>query len=200
MLEVFADIACPFTYVGLRRLLTERERLGLEVSIRVLPWPLEIINGTPLDPDFVATEVDALRRQVAPDLFAGFDPRTFPKTTLPAMSVAEAAYRLGTETGEATSLALREALFDHGRDVSRPDVLDEITKAFELPHPTEADRQAVLDGYEEGKRRGVVGSPHFFAGSIDEFCPALRIAHEHGTFEVSATLERLDRLIRAAAA
>ena len=76
--EVFADIVCPFTHVGLRRL--SEARRGRETSpvVRVRAWPLEWLNGAPLDPDIVAREIDALRAQVAPDLFAGFDAATFP--------------------------------------------------------------------------------------------------------------------------
>ena len=33
----------------------------------------------------------------------------------------------------------------------------------------------------EGRRRGVTGSPHFFVGEDDFFCPALDLGHdEHG--------------------
>ena len=72
-IEVFADVTCPFTHVGLRRLVDLRTQLGRpDVHLRVRAWPLEIVNGQPLDPDFIAEEVDDIRGQVAPDLFEGF--------------------------------------------------------------------------------------------------------------------------------
>ena len=56
------------------------------VVLRVRAWPLELVNGEPLAADLVAEEVRELREQVAPDLFAGFDPTRFPATSLPAMT------------------------------------------------------------------------------------------------------------------
>ena len=50
VIEVFADIACPFAHVGLRRFVTERERRGLDrPRLRVRAWPLELVNGKPFD-------------------------------------------------------------------------------------------------------------------------------------------------------
>ena len=61
-IEVFADISCPFTHVGLRRLVEERARLGRDdVVLHVRAWPLELVNGAPITGDFVGTEIDALR-------------------------------------------------------------------------------------------------------------------------------------------
>ena len=57
---------------------------GLDVGLRLRAWPLELVNDAPLDADLIADEVAALRAHVAPDLFAGFDPQHFPKTSLPA--------------------------------------------------------------------------------------------------------------------
>lgn len=61
------------------------------MAVRVCSWPLELVNGTPLDPGEVAGHVRDLRAQVAPDLFARFDPATLPRTTLPALALAAAA-------------------------------------------------------------------------------------------------------------
>ena len=48
--------------------------------MRVRAWPLELVNGTPLDSAMIGEEVDELRAQVAPDLFTGFDLSGFPGT------------------------------------------------------------------------------------------------------------------------
>ena len=37
------------------------------------PWPLELVNGRPLDPQVTLRHVQELREQVAPDLFADFN-------------------------------------------------------------------------------------------------------------------------------
>ena len=84
VLEVFADIGCPFAYVGLRRLVARRDELGRDdVVLRVHAWPLELVNGVPLDRSFIAEEVEVLRDTVPPDLFAGFDPAALPGVVAP---------------------------------------------------------------------------------------------------------------------
>ena len=78
-IEVFADVVCPFTHVGLRRLSEARRARDMSPPMRVRAWPLEWVNGAPLDTDLAAMEIAAFREQVAPELFAGFDPATFPR-------------------------------------------------------------------------------------------------------------------------
>ena len=52
--EVFADVLCPFTHVGLHTLSDRRGERGLdEPRLRIRAWPLELINGRPLDPHHV---------------------------------------------------------------------------------------------------------------------------------------------------
>ena len=70
--EVFAEVACPFTHVGLRRFVAERAAGGAARPLVVRAWPLEWVNGHPLDAHHVRAEIDALRETVAPELFAGF--------------------------------------------------------------------------------------------------------------------------------
>src|SRR6266545_1394952 len=103
-IEVFADVCCPFTHVGLRRLVERRELLGANQTIRVRAWPLELVNGHPLDPHLITEEVDALRKQVAPDLFSGLVPAAFPRTSLPALALTDAAYAVRAEIGERVAL------------------------------------------------------------------------------------------------
>jgi predicted DsbA family dithiol-disulfide isomerase len=84
VIEVFADVACPFTHVGLRRFVDRRAELGRhDVTLRVRSWPLEIVNGQPLDPHFIAEEIDEIRQQVAPALLQGFTEATFQRVRFP---------------------------------------------------------------------------------------------------------------------
>jgi predicted DsbA family dithiol-disulfide isomerase len=175
-IRVFADVVCPFTHVGLRRLVERRRELGVGAVLRVRAWPLELVNGQPLDAALVAEEVEELRDQVAPDLFTGFDPTRFPTSSLPAMALAHAAYRRSSEVGERVSLALRHTLFEEGRDIGTAEVLVDVARAHGLEPPGEVDRAEILADWEEGRRRGVQGSPHFFVGDVGFFCPALEIA------------------------
>ena len=199
VVEVFADIACPFTHVGLHRFGAHRQQRGrTEPLLRVRAWPLELVNGQALDGRSLTPKIEALRASIAPDLFAGFDEHRFPTTTLPAMAAEAAAYRQGLELGEQFSLAVRRALFEDGLDVSAEDVLRDLRQAYGVPPPCQADRSAVLDDFAEGKRRGVVGSPHFFTADGDFFCPSLDIEHGDDGYEVSFDSVGFKRFVAAA--
>jgi predicted DsbA family dithiol-disulfide isomerase len=180
VIEVFADVVCPFTHVGSRRIVAERDaRDRGDVVLRCRAWPLELVNGAPLDAALVAEEVVALRDSVAPDLFEAFDPARLARTSVPALSLAAAAYRVDMATGERVSLALRTALFEDGRGLQDPAVLAAIAVDAGLgPDAAGADEDAVRAAWEEGGRRGVVGSPHYFVDGTGMFCPTLRIARD----------------------
>jgi predicted DsbA family dithiol-disulfide isomerase len=193
VIEVYADISCPFTHFGLRRLVAAREERGAHAAIRVHAWPLEWVNGQPLDPAFVASEVAALREQVAPDLFERFDPESFPRTVIPAFGLAAAGYTRDDTTGEGVSIALRKALFEEGLDIADNDVIAKIAATFDIePLDPDAAATAVRDDWERGKLRGVQGSPHFFAGDRDWFCPSLRIRHDDHGFDVAVARARMN--------
>ncbi len=184
-IEMFADVSCPFAYVGLRRLVDARAARGSHAQIRVRAWPLEWINGRQLQPDFVAAEISGLRAGVAPQLFNGFDPARFPDTTIAALGLAAAAYEMDAGVGERLSLRLREALFEEGRDLTDAAELRAIGRAFGVePLSGSATEALVRADWERGRARGVLGSPHFFAGGRSWFCPSLRIHHEGSEFEV----------------
>jgi len=197
VIEVYADIWCPFTHVGLRSVVRRRQQLGRDdVVIHVRAWPLELVNGAPLDPSVTAKHIDHLRAQVALDLFARFDPDHFPRTSLPALALAAAAYRQSDRTGEAISLALRNALFEEGRDISLPDVLASVASAHGVADPEAKDHQTVLAEWQQGKARGVQGSPHFFCGECDVFCPSLDISKdEEGHLQLRRNMEALDAFL-----
>jgi 2-hydroxychromene-2-carboxylate isomerase len=80
------------------------------------------------------------------------------------------------KTGEAMSLALRHALFEEGLDISRPEVLSEISKSLDVGPFGASDDQAVRRDWKTGVGRGVKGSPHFYCGGVDAFCPSLDIS------------------------
>jgi predicted DsbA family dithiol-disulfide isomerase len=198
-IEVYADIVCPFTHVGLRRLSEARHERGVAVSLRVRAWPLEWINGAQLGADFVAREIDALRAQVAPDMFAGFDAALFPLTSIPALGLAAAAYAVDDTIGAAMSMALRDALFEHGKNIADPDVLLDVARRFGVaPFDPVRGEQAVKSDWERGKARGVQGSPHFFVGDTGWFCPSLDIAHTGERFDIHTDSETMRDFYAAA--
>lgn len=196
MIEVFADVWCPFTHVGLHAIAAARDAAGrADVGIRVRAWPLELVNGHPMDPEAAARNAAALREQVAPDLFAHIDVAHFPTSTLEALALTEAAYRIGVAEGERTAFALRDALFERGIDISAGPVLAAIAEDVGVPMPVEADRATVLAAWEEGRTRGVVGSPHFFCGARDVFCPSLELTRDQGVLTARRDTSALDAFI-----
>jgi predicted DsbA family dithiol-disulfide isomerase len=189
IIEVFADAGCPFAHVGLRRLVEYRARAGRhDVVLRVRAWPLELVNGHPLDPAFIAEEVDEIRTQVAPDLFVGFTQGAFPATSLRAMALSIRAYEMSDTTGEQVSLAVRDALFERGLDIADASVLKTIADRYGVPVGADlsSDAELVRRDWEEGAARGVVGSPHFVLSAGDFFCPALRIDRVDGHLRIVA--------------
>lgn len=182
-IEVFADIWCPFAHVGLRAVLAQRSaRDRNDIPMIVRSWPLELVNSAPMNPDKTEEHIHHLREQVVPELFLGFNRSTFPTTTLPALALVARAYRASNAHGEQMSLAVRDALFERGLDISDPHVLADLASTVGTDLPDEADRQQVVADWHEGQRRGVIGSPHFFCGSVEAFCPSLDISRdpEHG--------------------
>jgi predicted DsbA family dithiol-disulfide isomerase len=188
--EVFADILCPFTHVGLHMLIDRRaERGRTEPHLRIRAWPLELINGAPLDPHHIGAEITALRASVRPDLFAGFSVDTFPPTSMVAFALSAAADRTGDPVlAEDVGMALRDAVFEQGLDIGRPEVVAAIAARFALdPLDADATEAAVRVDWEEGSARGVIGSPHFFTGDdASWFCPGLAISRDDvGNFVVA---------------
>lgn len=197
VVEVFADITCPFAHAGLHRWCDARDRSGRsDIALKVRAWPLEIINGQALDGHAVAHKVELLA-EVFPKLFVGFSPDTFPATTLPALALTNAAYRSDTSTGEQVALALRDAVFIEGRDIADAQVLAGIASAHGLGGYGPADEAAVLADLEEGRRRGVVGSPHYFVGAAATFCPGLEIEHRHEDLDIHLAGERFREFLDA---
>jgi predicted DsbA family dithiol-disulfide isomerase len=193
VVEVYADIRCPFAHVGLRRLVARREQTGADFALRVRAWPLELVNDAPLDPHLIAEEVEVLRAHVAPDLFTGFDPDRFPATSLPALAAAAIAYDAGVETGERVALDLRTALFEQGLDVASDDVLRAVLRGEALGG--ERGRALVEEDWRRGRELGVVGSPHFFVGGADFFCPALDVRRVDDRLQVADMTSRLDAIV-----
>ncbi len=179
VVEVFADIWCPFTHVGLRGFEEQRVRTGrTDVGIRVRAWPLELVNGTPLDPDATLEHAHDLREQVAPNLFRNLDVDRFPSSTLPALALVDRAYRTEFQVGERASFTLRDALFEEGQDISDPVVLERVADELGVGGQDQSDVAAVMADWHEGRRRGVLGSPHFYCGATDVFCPLLEITKD----------------------
>ncbi len=183
--EVFADMTCPFAHVGLKAVARHVSEQVSPVAVRVRAWPLEWVNGSPLDADAVAVKAAALTAQLGVADFARFTVDAWPVSTIPALNLAGVAYGINDATGFAVSLALRAALFEQGRNIAEPTVLAEVAAAHGLPTGSFASALDVLEpsesvrsDYELGLARGVKGSPHFWVERDDFFCPALDLGHD----------------------
>ena len=198
VIEVFADIWCPFTHVGLKLAARQlRDRGRQDMAIRVRSWPLEWVNGRPLDPTATLDHVNELRDQVSADLFVGFDASRFPHSTVPVLALVAHAYRADPELGQALSFEVREWFFERGLDVSDPDTLTAIARSFGLGAPDPDDYIAVVTDWKEGDRRGVEGSPHFFCAGVSVFCPSLQISKnpQSGDRTIDTNLNRLQAFL-----
>ena len=130
---------------------------------------------------------------MAPDLFTDFDHSHLPRTSLPALALAAAAYRHDDRMGEAVSLALRDSLFEGGRDISRQDVLVSVASAHGVGDVGPEDDERVREEWRDGQSRGVLGSPHFFCEDIEAFCPSLDISRDaEGHIQLRRNAEALD--------
>jgi predicted DsbA family dithiol-disulfide isomerase len=197
LIEVFADVVCPFTHVGLRRLLAYRQQMQrVDVAIRVRAWPLELVNRERVPQHLLVEEVAELRHTVASDLFTGFRPELFPMSSLPALALAASAYGTDIKTGERVSVALREALFEEGRDITDPAELLRIGQLATLDDTSGSEADVRAD-YAEGRARGVIGSPHFFVDGEGFFCPTLAIEQVDGHLSISYDAEGFDEFIRS---
>jgi predicted DsbA family dithiol-disulfide isomerase len=186
-IEVFADACCPFAHVGLRRIREACDAAGRsDLVLHVRAWPLELVNGDPLDGSFIGEECDEIREQVAPDLFSGFLVDSFPGSSIPAMAAAARAYAVSPEAGQAVSLAVRDALFEQGRHIGDHAVLAEIAAehGVDLPDDPAGDEALVRAEWQDGRARGVVGSPHFFIHGENVFCPVLDITRVDGHLRI----------------
>ena len=191
---VYADIVCPFAYIGLTRLIERRRELGRDdVRFRIRSWPLELVNGKPVDGTFIGEEIDEIRPQVAPDLFCGFDVAAFPASSLPGLALTAQAYAVDDATGESVAMELRRLVFEEGRDIADPSVLGQVARRHGLAGSSNLD--AVLAEYADGRSQDVVGSPHFFIDRTSMFCPVLDIRRVDGTLRVKVDQAALDTLV-----
>jgi predicted DsbA family dithiol-disulfide isomerase len=196
-IEVYADIWCTFAHVGLRMADEHRRASGrADVRLHVRAWPLEWVNGAPMDPQKVADHVAELQEHVAPTMFQHVDVEHFPTSTIDALALVARAYRAGDEVGERASFMVRNALFEEGRDIADPAVLSDLGARLGIGAPDQADRDAVRAEYEAGQAKGVIGSPHFFCGGENAFCPSLQITRGEDALIIHADADRLTEFLQ----
>ena len=193
-IEVYADIWCPFSHLSLHTVRALRDTMSPGVPVVVRAWPLELVNGKPLDPAVTATHVAELH-EVVPSLFTRFDPGAMPSSTLGALALVEALNDRDPWRGERVSALLRETLFEQGHPIDDP-LLVRLAQENGVDESVLGDVGPVKERWAEGQVRGVKGSPHIFVGDEDMFCPLLDIERDRfGALQMQERLERLRALL-----
>ena len=85
---------------------------------------------------------------------------------------------------------------EEGLDISTPEVLADIAARHDITVDI-TDHRAVIASWHEGQRRGVEGSPYFFAHGEGYFCPSLDIGHVDGRIVVTSNGPRRERFLDA---
>ncbi len=192
-LELFADVVCPFAYVGTLRALAAAERAGVPVVLRpILLGGLLRDIGRPSDPNAqmpaakaARIREDAVRQAAAIGRSIRF-PSAHPRRTVTAM-------RLVTAAPEADRLpllvALWQAYWEMGLDVADEAVLDAIARPFGLG-VADAARPDARDGLraatDAAVAAGVFGAPTLRVWDGDRL-----LAHEWGADRVHRVEEAL---------
>ena len=182
VVEVFADVSCPFAHVGLRvSSNTGRWCRRDDLVLRVRAWPLELVNGSPLDP---AIDRDTCRRSSAsrshPISSAASTLDAFPESSLDALGTGGGRLSkpaIASENGSAWRCAMPSSK-RAATSVTRGTPSDRGRTGHRGSRPG-CGRPVIAD-WEEGKRRGVRGSPEFFVKGRGYFCPTLDITRVGG--------------------
>jgi predicted DsbA family dithiol-disulfide isomerase len=95
-------------------------------TLRIRPFPLELIDGASAPRDILEQEWWLAAIQEPTANFAPYQSDDWPTTTLPAFEAAWCAARQGEEAHTAYDLRVRHAFFAEGRNIGRWDVLREI--------------------------------------------------------------------------
>jgi predicted DsbA family dithiol-disulfide isomerase len=163
----WGEYYCPWTYVATVRLHAIMPELRGRATLRLRPFPLELIDGTSAPRDILDQEwwLAAIQEPAAP--FAPYRGDDWPTTTMPAFEAAWCAARQGDEAHAVFDLQVRRAFFAEGRNIGRWDVLHEIAtetgldrQRFDQDVASGAARPAVIEEAGLGRERyRVRGTP-----------------------------------------
>jgi predicted DsbA family dithiol-disulfide isomerase len=119
-------------------------------TLRIRPFPLELIDGESAPRDILGQEWWLAAIQEPAAVFAPYPNDDWPTTTLPAFEAAWCAARQGEQALANYDLRVRHAFFAEGRNIGRWDVLREIAEAVGL------DRQRFDQDVASGEARTAV--------------------------------------------
>lgn len=178
--EVIGDFACPFSFIGKRRLDAALQSVHGPVDVSWHPYQLnpEIPrDGLPFEAYLAQRFGDRNNVQPVLDYLVAegeevgikfrFDAlRTVPNTIV-VHQVMQLAETLGKDTS-ALAEDLFSAFFEHGRNISDSDELTEITGRYNIPRPdlikaieSEQIRSLVVSREQQVRNGGLAGIPGF---------------------------------------
>lgn len=175
IIDLFADIVCPWCYIGSERL--EQAIEGVEVEVRHKPFllmPRAPEEGVEIpemlrkkygaDPKIMFARVEAAARESGQTLDLSRQTRSYP--TERAHTLLRHAAARGTQRGLVR--ALYRANFDEGKNIADAGVLAEIAKEHGFAEDdaraliTSSDELAATrDAVEEARGLGIRGVPYF---------------------------------------
>lgn len=123
---VFSDILCPWSHIGVHRLLRTVHARGLEGELNIdhRAFPLEVLGPEEHDRRRFDRMVEALR-DVEPDagwsLWSGDD--DFPTSSMLALEAVQAAKAVSPDASAALDRALRSAVFEQSRPIDELDTV-----------------------------------------------------------------------------
>jgi predicted DsbA family dithiol-disulfide isomerase len=122
----WGEYYCPWTYVATARLRAVMPELQERATLRLRPYPLELIDGYAAPRDILEQEwwLAAIQEPSAP--FAPYRGDDWPTTTMPAFEAAWCAARQGDDAFADYDMRVRRAFFAEGRNIGNPEVLREI--------------------------------------------------------------------------
>jgi predicted DsbA family dithiol-disulfide isomerase len=161
----WSEYYCPWTYVAVVRLRAVMPELQGRATLRIRPYPLELIDGYAAPRNVLQAEWWLAAIQEPPAAFAHHSGDDWPTTTMPAFEAAWCAARQGDDVFADFDLRVRRAFFAEGRNIGRPDILREIAEEagldlerFERDFSSGEARPAVIEearlGREEYRVRG----------------------------------------------
>lgn len=190
---VFSDIWCSFAHIGIHRLHTTRERLGLRdrVQFDLRAFPLELLNNASSPRSGTDSEVG---RMAAQEPGAGWQlwqtqDWLYPSTVLPALEAVQAAKLQSLHASEQLDLALRKAFWAQSRNISNRAVIVDCAESTGA-----VDVTALVEALDDGRARRTVAdqaaisatdqvncSPHLFLpDGTDHANPGIKVRWEGG--------------------
>jgi len=170
--EVWSDLACPWCYVGQKRIDKAVAELGDKAEVEIT-WHAFLLDpsyhvnhpeGEPLEPFYQAKfgkNIDAIKERLLasgrPDgaLFSNWN---FRPNTVSGHRLVALARRNGN-SHEANKALFRKS-YEEGKNISLPEVLEEVSEELQLPRPsewinTDLGVLEVMKDDDEAKQRSV---------------------------------------------